>query len=388
MNKLRDHYIFHAGISCFFYLGYGAFSVILSMYCQDIGMSASQISYIVSFSPLLSIASQPLFGYLADKWRSPRKVSILLLSLSIITIFIFAMSRSFIVLLLSSGLTIAFMNAVTPLTDRIGVSSPYQFGRIRLWGSVGYAIIAQVSGILYEYVSPFADFVTAMLGTLLAIICVYFVSDPKLKEEPAVKKEKLSTKAIMQELIHNRPYMIFLFISFFFLGATSTNYNYLSIFIKSQGGTATQVGTYQLCATLFEIPMILATDYIIRKVSFRNIMLFSIGISILNYAWYSTLPSVNQIIAVFIFKGFSTVLFTMITVRLITILVKDEYISTAYGIQCMVGKGIGATIFQLISGQLIDIAGMTSFYQFICVLTIIAFIFALFFKVPKKEAEK
>lgn len=78
MSKLRDHYLFHAGISCFFYLGYGAFTVVLSMYCQDIGMSASQIAYIVSFAPLLSIATQPFFGYLADKWQSPRKVSILL----------------------------------------------------------------------------------------------------------------------------------------------------------------------------------------------------------------------------------------------------------------------------------------------------------------------
>ena len=60
MSKLRDHYLFHAGISCFFYLGYGAFTVVLSMYCQDIGMSASQIAYIVSFAPLLSIATQLL----------------------------------------------------------------------------------------------------------------------------------------------------------------------------------------------------------------------------------------------------------------------------------------------------------------------------------------
>ena len=57
----------------FFYLGYGAFTVVLSMYCQDIGMSASQIAYIVSFAPLLSIATQPFFGYLADKWQFTKK---------------------------------------------------------------------------------------------------------------------------------------------------------------------------------------------------------------------------------------------------------------------------------------------------------------------------
>ena len=162
MSKLRDHYLFHAGISCFFYLGYGAFTVVLSMYCQDIGMSASQIAYIVSFAPLLSIATQPFFGYLADKWQSPRKVSILLSFANMLCMFIFAISRNFWILLLSSGLAVSFMNAVTPLTDRIGVSSPYQFGKIRLWGSVGYAIMAQVSGLLYQYISPFSNFMAGI----------------------------------------------------------------------------------------------------------------------------------------------------------------------------------------------------------------------------------
>ena len=105
MSKLRDHYLFHAGISCFFYLGYGAFTVVLSMYCQDIGMSASQIAYIVSFAPLLSIATQPFFGYLADKWQSPRKVSILLSFANIVCMFIFAIS-------LYTHLVILFYNLI------------------------------------------------------------------------------------------------------------------------------------------------------------------------------------------------------------------------------------------------------------------------------------
>lgn len=386
MNKLRNRYLFHAGISCFFYLGYGAFTVILSMYCQDIGMSATQIAYIVSFSPLLSIITQPAFGYLADKWKSPRKVSILLMAITILTMFIFAISHNFWILLLSSGIAISFMNAITPLTDRIGVSSPYQFGKIRLWGSLGYAVMAQVSGILYQYISPFSNFMAGILGAILTIICIYFVNDPKLQEvEKVVDMQPLSTKNIVLELIHNRPFIIFMIITFFFWGACSTNFNYLSIFIRSQGGTASQVGTYQLCATLFEIPMILITDYIIKKISFRNIMLFAVSISVINFAWYATLPSVNQIIFVFIFKGFSTVLFTMITVRLVMLLVKEEYVSTAYGIQCMLGKGFGAMIFQLFGGQIIDNIGMSAFYLFLCVGTIIALIFVLLFKLPQRE---
>ena len=384
MGKLRDHYLFHAGISCFFYLGYGAFTVILSMYCQDIGMSASEIAYIVSFAPLLSIITQPFFGYLADQWRSPKKVSILLMVATIICMFIFAISRHFWILLLTSGIAISFMNAVTPLTDRIGVSSPYQFGKIRLWGSIGYAIMAQISGLLYQYISPFSNFMAGILGALLMIVCIYMVSDPHI-ESTTKEVDQLSTKVVMKELLHNRPFMIFLLISLFYWGACSTNFNYLSLFIRSLGGTASQVGTYQLWATLFEIPVILATDYIIKKVSFRNIMIFAIVMAMINFAWYATLPSVDLIIYVFIFKGFSTVLLTMITVRLVMILVKEEYVSTAYGIQAMLGKGLGAMVFQLIGGRIIDHISMSAFYWFLFAGVTLALMLTMFFRIPHHE---
>ena len=83
-----------------------------------------------------------------------------------------------------------------------------------------------------------------------------------------------------------------------------------------------------------------------------------------------------MIIYVFVFKGFSTVLFTMITVRLVMVLVKEEYVSTAYGIQAMLGKGVGAMLFQLI--------GMNGFYLFLFAGITIAFVVTLFFRMPKK----
>ena len=116
-------------------------------------------------------------------------------------------------------------------------------------------------------------------------------------------------------------------------------------------------------------------------------MMFAVVMSMINFAWYATLPSVNMIIYVFIFKGFSTVLFTMITVRLVMVLVKEEYVSTAYGIQAMLGKGVGAMLFQLIGGRIIDAYSMSAFYLFLFAGITIAFVVTLFFRMPKKVRE-
>lgn len=380
MKQFKDKYIFHAGISCFFYLANGAFTVILSMYCQDIGLTASQIAYILSAAPLLSIATQPFFGYVADKWRSPRKVSILLLLMAGCFMFLFAISRNFWVLLLTSMIACSFMNAVMPLTDRIGVSAPYSFGKIRLWGSVGYAVMAQLSGILYQYISPFSNFLTGILGAGICACCIYMVSDPVISE---TKTPKVENEGVYKQLLTNRPYVLFVLISFFFWGACMTNSNYLPVFIKSLGGTAAQVGTYQLFATLFEIPMILCTDYLYSKFSFKSIILFSIVVSMINFIWYSTLPNVQMIIYVFVFKGFSTVLFTMVSVKIVLVLIDEKYVSTAYGLQAMLAKGFGPMLFQIIGGKLIDQYSMTTYYLFLLAGISIAFIFTLFFSEKK-----
>ena len=51
--------------------------------------------------------------------------------------------------------------------------------------------MAQVSGLLYQYISPFANFIAGILGTLITIICIYMVSDPKLSEVPEKEENKL-----------------------------------------------------------------------------------------------------------------------------------------------------------------------------------------------------
>ena len=65
--------------------------------------------------------------------------------------------------------------------------------------------MAQVSGLLYQYISPFANFIAGILGTLITIICIYMVSDPKLSEVPEKEENKLSTVVVMKELGEHAP---------------------------------------------------------------------------------------------------------------------------------------------------------------------------------------
>ena len=71
----KNSYIFHAGTSFFFYFAYACYNAMLALYLSDIHFNAQQISLITSAAPLFSIFAQPYLGTLADRFRSPRKVS-------------------------------------------------------------------------------------------------------------------------------------------------------------------------------------------------------------------------------------------------------------------------------------------------------------------------
>ncbi len=380
-----NHYLFHAGISCFFYFATGCYYTVMALYMGDVGgMNASQIAMITSATPLFSIATQPLLGSIADKVKSPRLVSIVSIIVAILANILFIVNHSFIGLLISSGLVLSIYNAVTPLTDRIGTAAPYDFGKIRIFGSIGYAISAQINGIIYDSISPYAPYILFIAAAIITLICIYMTYDPEVSTKEG-EEDSYSVKEAYTSLFKNKQFMIFLIINIFFWSSSMCNNTYLSVFFKSVGGNASQVGTYQLIATMFEIPMILASDYFLRRFSYKQMIMFPCIMAIVNFAWYATLPTPTMIIAAFFFKG-CAILFTMCQVKLVMELVDPRYVSTAYALMYMAGKGVGTVIVQLVAGNLIDgFATMTPYYLFLTVLAVLAFIFCFFLKIERKR---
>ncbi|MGZ7244401.1 MFS transporter, partial [Streptococcus pyogenes] len=61
------------------------------------------------------------------------------------------------------------INGANPVLEKIAVSSPYSYGKIRIWGTIGFAIGTQISGLIYDYISPQAIFVAFILAMILSI---------------------------------------------------------------------------------------------------------------------------------------------------------------------------------------------------------------------------
>lgn len=372
----KGSYLYYAMANGMFYYSWGTFACIISVYLAGVGCSATEISLITSAAPLFAMVSQPVCGMLADKLKSPKLVGIICLILCVICGMLFAYSHHFVFLFLFNGLTQGCLNGTTALSDRLATGSQYPFGTIRVWGSILYAVACQVAGLVYDYVSPMANYYIFAVAVGLTIIGFLNMNDVKPVEKENV--EKFTLKELFHSLFTNKAFVMFVIIYILFQGPISANSVYMPLLIKELGGTTSMVGTTLFLSTMFELPAVLFSDKIMRKISYKYLMIFAGGLSVIRFVWYATCPDPSLIMYMFFFQGLTSIIFILIAVRIIMDIVDERFVNSAYGISSMLAKGLSALIFQMVSGNMIDvIGGVQAYSRVYIVYAIVIFISTL-----------
>ena len=88
----KGSYIYYALGNGMFYFSWAMFSCIISVYLAGINCSATEISLITSAAALFAMATQPITGFLADKFKSPKLVAIITGALTILVYYLLQQS--------------------------------------------------------------------------------------------------------------------------------------------------------------------------------------------------------------------------------------------------------------------------------------------------------
>jgi MFS transporter, PPP family, 3-phenylpropionic acid transporter len=139
----------------FWYFAFvGAFAPYFALYLQSFGYSPFQIATLMAVGPLSRIYGPNLWGWLADRTR---RRDLFLRWLSAISAAIFCvvfLHPGFAGMLLLLVVLNLFLSGILPLAEastmallgeRVGA-----YGRIRLWGSVGFVLVVMAGGGLFD----------------------------------------------------------------------------------------------------------------------------------------------------------------------------------------------------------------------------------------------
>lgn len=380
MSKFRDSYFAYFLMYNFYFLSYSLFSTLISVYMLDKGFSASDVSLVVSASFLTSMLVQPIMGMLNDK-IGIKRVTLMSFVVIILGAIFFMGATSLWSLVLWYSVVMMLVNGVNPVMDILAVQSPYTYGKIRIWGTIGYALGSQLAGLIYQYISPVAMFIVFIVMMVISILGTLGVNLPhdKAREE----KEKVSVWTIFQ----NRTYLYYLLIVALYSGVGNTGHTYIPSMLEHAGMSVGLATTVVSISVICESPLIFFSYLFMDKVPVKKLLLIALSILALQYLIYGLdLGLTSKVIMTLASKHITGMLLIMVTLKIVASLVDQRFLVTALAFVQTV-RSLGTIAIQNISGAIIDQAGYEMMSFFLVGIMVLVLLLALFLKVPEKEGQ-
>ena len=381
LERYKNSYLSYFLMYNFYYLSWAIFSALISIYLLDKGFKASEVSLVVSTSFLTSMIFQPVIGMFSDRY-DVKKVNFVLFTLEGIGGLAFMFASSLITITIGYSFVLTLINGTNPVMEKIASSSPYQYGKIRIWGTIGYATGSWLAGMIYQLISPSAIFICFIITMILCIIGLLGTQTPSELGQNNEEKTKTST------LFHNYKYLYYLIIAAIFQGITNMANTYIPAMFQNDGLKVSLVSTILSFAVLCEAPLVLFSHKFMDKLTNKRLLIIAysmITIQFLCYALNVWLPL--KVIITLITKHPSGMLFIMINLKIVSTLVPKEHQITALAfVQTL--RNLSSIIFQNIAGQILDISSYQILFALSLIVIVVGFVLVILFKVPSGKDQK
>ena len=381
LERYKNSYLSYFLMYNFYYLSWAVFSALISVYLLGKGFKASEVSLVVSTSFLTSMIFQPVIGMFSDRY-DVKKVNFVLFTLAGIGGLAFMFADSLITITIGYSFVLTLINGTNPVMEKIASSSPYQYGKIRIWGTIGYATGSWLAGMIYQLISPSAIFICFIITMILCIIGLLGTQTPSELGQNNEEKTKTST------LFHNYKYLYYLIIAAIFQGITNMANTYIPAMFQNDGLKVSLVSTILSFAVLCEAPLVLFSHKFMDKLTNKRLLIIAysmITIQFLCYALNVWLPL--KVIITLITKHPSGMLFIMINLKIVSTLVPKEHQITALAfVQTL--RNLSSIIFQNIAGQILDISSYQILFALSLIVIVVSFVLVILFKVPSGKDQK
>ncbi|WP_404444638.1 MFS transporter [Sutcliffiella horikoshii] len=366
------------------FFSFGALFPLLTVYLkEDVGLSGSQIGMIMSISPVVMIFVQPLWGVFSDYTQKPKQILIWTLFLTAVTGIAFSFMGSYLGLLAVAFLLAVTQSALVPISDSITLNyvqrTKGNYGSIRLWGAIGFAVAVLIAGWLSDFFSLKVIFFTFAIALLLGTVVSTFL--PKESQPVTVNvRDGIGTLMKMPKFV------MFLVTTFLIFGPVFANNFYFGLFITDIGGTVTGVGIAFLLAAGSEAPFMRVAGKWIGRFGLHTIMISAATIAMIRWVLYFFEPPLYVVYATTIAQGFSVGLFIPAALQFVRDIAPTSARATAVSLYTAVGNGLGSWFCTFLGGFIVEYYSVAHVYLFFGILTMCGLVFIMMInQADKKE---
>ncbi|MCL4303329.1 MAG: MFS transporter [Anaerolineae bacterium] len=344
----------------FYFLYYAAAASLLPflvLYYEHLGLSGGQIGVLTAILPLVTLFAASFWGGLADATQQHRPLILLALSGVILLAWVILHLTTFLSLV---WVIIAFAFFVAPIVPFLDNSTlaylgehKNQYGRLRLWGAVGWGMAAPVVGWLVEQSDLNWSFYS-YIGLMFAGLLVAF--------RLPIRQTRISApfwQSVRLLLGNNRQWLLFLIVVFGAGVGSAIIHNYLFLYMELLGTGNTLMGLALTVATLSELVIFSSSDRLLNRWGIKNVLLLALAALAVRLLAYAVISNPWLVLPVQLLHGLSFSALWAAGVAYADRIAPPGLGTTAQGLFTGVFMGLAAAVGAFIGGVLYENIGLS-----------------------------
>ncbi len=265
----------------FFYFAFvGAMAPFWGLYLKSLAFDAFQIGVLMSLLQVMRIFAPNLWGWVAG--HTGKRVVIVQISvgLSLLSFAAVFFGSSFAWMFVAMSLMSFFWSASLPLVEATTLShlgeKASKYGRIRLWGSVGFIVAVIGLGYLFDYVA-----IRWLLWAVLGIVAALLLFSRHIPEAAVVPHH--TDHLPIWHIIRRPEVLVFIGGGILMAAAHGPYYTFYSIYLVDHGYAKSSVGLLWSLGVVCEIGVFLWMPRLLRRFTLRQVLLASFAFAVLRF---------------------------------------------------------------------------------------------------------
>ena len=275
----------------FLYFAYvGLVSPYASLFFLDRGFSVIEIAVLMSMLQITRIVGPFSWGWLSDYLSDRIGIIRFCACLAAVTFLSIFFLNSYIAFFIWMFVLHTILSSLMPLGESATVHALFKdnsfdkrYGRLRLWGSIGFIAMVLFAGELFQRKGiELYPIVGAVILTFLALV-TFRLHEPKMERRKMVKGELLI-------VLFNPDVRWFLLSGFFMIFAHAALYVFYSLYLADLGYDKFQIGLFWALGVAAEVIFFYFQSKVLSRLDPEVVLQIAFGIGVFRFILMAFFP--------------------------------------------------------------------------------------------------
>ncbi|WP_230876123.1 MULTISPECIES: MFS transporter [Paenibacillus] len=342
------------------------------LYFQYRGYTTIQIGLLYSVGPLVGIVANLFWSMMSDKYRTIRKVLILIVIGQLAISLLVFRTDAFALTIALMAVFFFFQQPMMSLNDSLILltvsGTRKSYASYRVWGSIGFAAAALGFGQLLKYYGATLTPVLTVGVLIISLLLAFLLKDAR---DPQIKKPDFSG---FVPIVASRPFLAFLVTLLIVATAHRLNDGFLVLYMQELGASPSLIGWSWVASALSEVPAFFLLSKYGHK--YKELPLLAVcslvyGIRFLMMSW---IDNPLWVIVTQLMHSVSFGIFLFTAIRYIQMVIPDQYRASGQAVFAVIWSGVAGLLSGTIGGWIFNDFSPQTMYAFGSGLAFVAMI--------------